>query len=401
MTISSLNQVRGWADELDDLHARIAPRFTRAEPRRRTLAYLKGLLGPVERKNGWQLAEQAGEATPYGTQRLLNGSQWDAEEVRDDLRGYVLDNLGSKEAVLVVDETGFLKKGKHSVGVKRQYSGTAGRIENCQVGVFLAYASETGTAFIDRELFLPQEWAGDEAGDKKRRDQGRVPEDRTFLTKPQLAERMLERTFEAGVQAAWVTADTVYSSGKVRQLLEKRQQPYVLAVPANFMLRFIADSGLQQPRIAELFKTLEPQAWKRLSAGSGSKGERLYDWAWLGLRDLSTSHPALAPLIEPEFDRWFLARRSLDDPEELAYYVVFAPQSTTLAVAVRVAGTRWVIETGFEAVKGEAGLDEYETRSWTGWYRHITLSLLAHAFLSVIRAREAKKGATETVNLLR
>lgn len=167
------------------------------------------------------------------------------------------------------------------------------------------------------------------------------------------------------------------------------------------MLRFVADSGLQQPRIAELFKTLGPNAWKRLSAGSGSKGERLYDWAWLSLRDMSASHPALAPLIEPGFDRWFLARRSLDDPEELAYYVVFAPQSTTLAVAVRVAGTRWVIETGFEAVKGEAGLDEYETRSWTGWYRHITLSLLAHACLSVIRAREAKKGATETMNLLR
>lgn len=188
---------------------------------------------------------------------------------------------------------------------------------------------------------------------------------------------------------------------KVRQLLEKRQQPYVLAVPANFMLRFIADSGLQQPRIAELFKTLEPEVWKRLSAGGGSKGERLYDWNWLSLRELSTSQPALSPLIEPGFDRWFLARRSLDDPEELAYYIVFAPQHTALAEVVQVAGARWVIETGFEAVKGEAGLDEYETRSWTGWYRHITLSLLAHAFLSVIRAREAKKGATETVNLSR
>lgn len=228
--------------------------------------------------------------------------------------------------------------------------------------MFLAYASKAGTAFIDRELFLPRDWASDE----KRRNRGKVPEDQAFLSKPQLAEQMLERAFEAGVQAAWVTADTVYSSGKMRQLLEKRQQPYVLAVPANFMLRLVADSGLQQPRIAELFKTLEPNAWKRLSAGSGSKGERLYDWAWLSLRELSTSHPALAPLIEPGFDRWFLARRSLDDPGELAYYVVFAPQPTTLAVAVRVAGTRWVIETGFEAVKGEAGLDEYETRSSIG-----------------------------------
>ncbi len=263
--------------------------------------------------------------------------------------------------------------------------------------MFLAYTSEAGTAFIDRELFLPQEWAGDE----KRRNQVQVPEDQAFLTKPQLAEQMLERAFEAGVQAAWVTADTVYSSGKVRQLLEERQQPYVLAVPANFMLRLVADSGLQQPRIAELFKTLGPNVWKRLSAGSGSKGERLHDWAWLSLRDLSTTHPALAPLIEPGFDRWFLARRSLDDPEELAYYVVFAPQHTELAEVVQIAGTRWTIETGFEAVKGEAGLDEYETRSWTGWYRHTTLSLLAHAFLSVIRAREGKKGAMRAVNLSR
>ncbi|MDQ3399121.1 MAG: IS701 family transposase, partial [Deinococcota bacterium] len=207
MTDLSLDQVCEWADELDKLHARIAPRFTRAEPRRRVRSYLQGLLSPVERKNGWQLAEQAGEATPYGTQRLLNGSQWDAEKVRDDLRDYVAEKLGSEKAVLVVDETGFLKKGEYSVGVKRQYSGTAGRVENCQVGVFLAYTSEKGTAFIDRELFVPKEWASDE----KRRSQAQIPEDQAFLTKPQLAERMLERTFEVGVQAAWVTADTVYS----------------------------------------------------------------------------------------------------------------------------------------------------------------------------------------------
>jgi SRSO17 transposase len=393
MTDLSLDQVCEWADELDKLHARIAPRFTRAEPRRRVRSYLQGLLSPVERKNGWQLAEQAGEATPYGTQRLLNGSQWDAEKVRDDLRDYVAEKLGSEKAVLVVDETGFLKKGEYSVGVKRQYSGTAGRVENCQVGVFLAYTSEKGTAFIDRELFVPKEWASDE----KRRSQAQIPEDQAFLTKPQLAERMLERTFEVGVQAAWVTADTVYSSGKMRQLLEERRQPYVLAAPANYMLRFIAKGGLQQPRIAELFETLESEAWKRLSAGSGSKGERLYDWARLSLRELSTSHPALAPLIEPGFDRWFLARRGLDDPEDVAYYVVFAPEHTELAESVRVAGTRWTIETGFEALKGEAGLDEYETRSWTGWYRHITLSLLAHAFLSVVRVREAEKGAFQTM----
>ena len=348
----------------------------------------------MERKNGWQLAEQAGEATPHGIQRLLNAALWDAEEVRDDLRDYVLENLSSDNSVLVVDETGFLKKGEHSVGVKRQYSGTAGRIENCQVGVFLAYASEKGTAFIDRELFLPEEWAQDKA----RREEAGVPNERKFLSKPQLARRMLERAFEAGVKASWVVADTVYSSWKVRNFLEERKQPYVLAVPSNFMVRFISREGVQQPHIATLFKTVGSDAWQRLSAGKGSKGERLYDWAWSSLQDMSTKHPALAPIIEPGFDRWFLARRSLDDPKDIAYYIVFAPGHITLPEVVRVAGMRWTIETGFEALKGEAGLDEYETRSWRGWYRHITLSLLAHAFLSAVRAREAEKGALQTAN---
>jgi SRSO17 transposase len=362
MTRPSLEQIQDWAKELEALHARIAPRFTRAEPRQRALSYLRGLLSRVERKNGWQLAEQVGEATPHGIQRLLRATHWDVEGVRDELRDYVIEGLGSEDAVLVVDETGFLKKGEHSVGVKRQYSGTAGRIENCQVGVFLAYTSGKGTAFIDRELFLPEEWAGD----KERRKQGRIPEDRKFLTKPQLAELMLKRTFAAGVKAAWLTADTVYSSWKVRNLLEQRKQPYVLAVASNFMVRFISNEGLQQPTIAKLFKGQAENVWQRLSAGTGGKGERLYDWAWLSLRELSSSHPALAPLIEPGFDRWFLARRSLDDPEELAYYLVFAPARIQLVEVVRVAGVRWTIETGFEAVKGEAGLDEYETRSSTG-----------------------------------
>ena len=395
MSPLSLEQIKGWAEELEVLHTRVAPHFARAEPRRRALSYLQVLLSSVERKNGWQLAEQAGEATPHGTQRLLNTAHWDAEDVRDELRDYVLENLGSEGSVLVVDETGFLKKGEHSVGVKRQYSGTAGRIENCQVGVFLAYASGKGTAFIDRELFLPQEWAQDRA----RREEAGVPKGRKFLSKPQLAQEMLERAFSAGVRASWVVADTVYSSWKVRNFLEEGKQPYVLAVPSNFMVRFINGDGIQQPHIATLFRNLDPSVWQRLSAGSGSKGERLYDWAWFSLRDLSTSHPALAPLIEPGFDRWFLARRSLDDPKDIAYYIVFAPERTTLAKVVLIAGMRWTIETGFEALKGEAGLDEYETRSWKGWYRHITLSLLAHAFLSVVRAREAEKGAVWTLSL--
>lgn len=284
MDTPSLEQVQDWSKELEALHARIAPCFARAEPRRRAHAYLQGLLGPVERKNGWQLAEQTGEATPHGTQRLLNAARWDVEDVRDDLRDYVLENLGNEDAVLVVDETGFLKKGEHSVGVKRQYSGTAGRVENCQIGVFLAYASEKGAGFIDRELFLPEEWMKD----KKRRKAAGVPEERKFLSKPQLAQQMLKRALEAGVKAAWVVADTVYSSWQVCNLLEEQQQSHILAVPSNFMVRFIDDGSVQQPHIKTLFKKLEPEAWHHLSAGSGSKGERLYDWAWLSLRELGT-----------------------------------------------------------------------------------------------------------------
>lgn len=396
MSTPSLEQVQSWAEELQALHARLAPRFARPEPRQRALAYLQGLLSSVKRKNGWQLAEQAGEATPHGTQRLLNAAQWDVEGVRDDLRAYVLEQLGSEEAVLVIDETGFLKKGRHSVGVKRQYSGTAGGIENCQVAVFLAYTSERGTAFIDRELFLPEEWVNDQ----ERCKAAGVPQTQKFLSKPQLAQQMFKRSMEAGVKAAWVVADTVYSSGQLRNMLEEKQQPYVLAVPSNFMVRFMTHEGLQQPHIKTLFQNLRPDAWQRLSAGSGSKEERLYDWAWLSLRAMSTHHRALAPLIEPGFDRWFLARRSLDDPENITYYIVFASEHTQLAEVVRVAAMRWTIETGFEAVKGEAGLDEYETRSWTGWYRHITLSLFAHAFLSVVRALELKKGGLQTRSLL-
>ena len=264
-----MNQVHEWADELDKLHARIAPRFIRAEPRQRARSYLQGLLSPIKRKNGWQLAEQAGEATPYGTQRLRNGSQWDAEAVRDDLRGYVVEQLGSKKAVLVVDETGFLKKGDHSVGVKRQSSGTAGRIENAQVGVFLAYTSEQGTAFIDRELFLPQDWADDET----RRTQGRVPDDRTFSTKPQLAEQMLERTFKAGIRAAWVTADTVYASGKLRGLLEERRQPYVLAYPPTSCCVSLPPAACSSPALLNCSKRSRPEpgnACRRAAAVRGN-----------------------------------------------------------------------------------------------------------------------------------
>jgi SRSO17 transposase len=387
--------VEGWLEELEALHERIAPYFRRSEPRERSLAYVKGLLSGVERRNGWQLAEQAGEATPDGMQRLLATADWDEEGVREELSEYVRETLGGKDAVLVVDETGFLKKGKKSVGVKRQYSGTAGGVDNAQVGVFLAYTTSLGTAFIDRALFLPEEWVND----LERRDEARVPTEVTFKTKPQLALSMFKTAFKAGVKAAWITADSVYSSSEVRRYLENRKQPFVLGISAQFMLRFPEGDGLRQARVAALFAELKAKSWQRLSAGQGSKGERFFEWAWVSLSDLSkdAARSTSKSQSKGKFDKWVLARRSVQDPKEVAYYIVFAPKATPFQEVIRVAGTRWVIETGFEAVKNEAGLDEYEVRSWVAWYRHITLSLLAYAFLVTIRTRELQKGGHSSV----
>lgn len=371
--------VQDWSTELEQVHRRLAPHFVRSEPRQRVRAYLAGLLSPVERKNGWQLAEQAGDATPTGMQRVLSGSHWDAAAVRDDLRAYVVEQFGDPGAVLIIDETGFLKKGTKSVGVKRQYSGTAGRIENCQIGVFLAYASGSGRTFLDRELYLPQEWADD----PQRRLEAGVPADTGFQTKPQLAHAMLERALEAGVPAAWVTADEVYGGDRsLRLWLEAQQQSFVLAVKRNEPLWVGTERGPRQVPAAEIAAGVEPAAWTCLSAGDGAKGPRLYDWARVAIR----------PLHEPGWEHWLLVRRSLTDPEELAYYVCFASAGTPLEELVRVAGTRWAIERCIEEAKGEVGLDHYEVRKWDGWYRHITLALVAHATLTVIRARVAEKG---------
>ncbi len=373
--------VRGWAADLDALHARLGPRFGRAEPRSRVRAYIESLLGPVERKNGWQLAEQAGEPTPTGMQRLLAGAKWDADAVRDDLRAYVMEHLADPEAVLIVDETGFLKKGAKSVGVQRQYSGTAGRIDNCQIGVFLAYATPQGRAFLDRELYLPKEWANDAA----RRQEAGVPEETVFQTKPALARAMLARAFAAGTPAAWVTGDEVYGRDRrLRLWLEEQERPFVLAVATNEPLWARTERGPHQLGAAVIAAALPAAAWIQHSAGEGSKGPRVYDWAWV----------RLARWPVPGWAHWLLVRRRLDDPADLAYYVVFAPVGTTLTTLVRVAGTRWAIEEGFEIAKGEVGLDQYEVRRWDGWYRHSTLALLAQAFLTVVRARmaEVEKG---------
>lgn len=370
--------VRSWMGELEALEERIAGRFSRAEPRRWMRSYLRGLLGSAERKNSWQLAEATGESTPYGIQHLLGRANWDADLVRDDLRGYAIEHFADEQAILIVDETGFLKKGTESVGVKRQYTGTAGKRENCQIGVFLCYASEKGAAFIDRELYLPEEWAEDE----KRREKAGVPEGVQFATKPTLARRMLERAFRADIPIGWVVADSVY--GDTRRLgvwLEEREQPYVVAVSGKAYVW----ASLRQHRVSAVLDALregtlllgegEQPRWERLSCGAGSKGKRLYDWIRLPL-----NRP-----IQEGFLRWLLLRRDMDDPTELTAYIAFAPEDTSLEELAKVAGSRWQIEVAFEGTKGEVGLDHYEVRSWDGWYRHITLSLFAHAFLSAIR----------------
>jgi SRSO17 transposase len=361
--------VQQWAKELEGLGELIGRRFARAEPRRRVVAYLHGLLSPVERKNSWQLAEEVGDPTPYGVQHLVGRARWDADEVRNDLRTYVVKHLSDPRAVLIVDETGFVKKGEQSVGVQRQYSGTAGRIENCQIGVFLAYASPKGRTFLDRALYLPQEWTKE----KQRCRQAGVPETVGFATKPVLAQHLIARALDAGVPAQWVTGDSVYGNdGKLRRWLEERGVAHVLGVSGNHYIWM----GLQQQPVAVVVQRVPRKAWQRLSAGNGSKGPRWFDWAALRL-----------PCPERGWQRWLLLRRKVDDPTELAFYRVFAPARVTLREVVQVAGTRWAVEECFETAKGEVGLAQYEVRSWSGWYRHITLALLAHAYLTVVRAR--------------
>jgi SRSO17 transposase len=380
--------VTTWTDGLDEVQARLGPRFARSEQRQRVRAYLEGLLSPVERKNSWQLAERAGEARPYGMQRLLAGAKWDANAVRDDLQAYIVEHVGDPEATLVIDETGFLKQGTKSVGVKRQYSGTAGRIENCQIGVFLTYASQHGHVLLDRELYLPQEWTSNA---ERRREAG-VPDAVAFATKPELARQMLERAQSAGVVAAWVTGDSIYGGDrKLRMWLEQREQPFVLAVASNESLWYTLDGRFGQPRADAIAAQIPPESWQRLSAGQGAKGPRLFDWARMRLARLQLSEAEL------RWDHWLLVRRSVSAPTDVAYYVVFAPAGTSLQTLVDVAGQRWRIEQSFALAKGEVGLDEYEVRRWDGWYRHMTLAMFALAYLAVLRAQAAaEKGGAWT-----
>jgi SRSO17 transposase len=371
--------LRSWLAGLDTLFARVAARFGRVEPRRQARLYLMGLLAPLERKNGWQLAEAAGDAAPDRMQRLLNNARWDARQARDDLRGYVVEHLGDPGGVLIMDETGFVKKGTKSAGVQRQYSGTAGRVENCQLGVFLAYASPAGRALIDAELYLPRSWAEDRA----RCAEAGVPGEVGFATKPELARQMLGRALDAGVPARWATADEAYGQDhKFRVFCEQRRLGYVVAVPCSQSLGSGIGYGNTGSRADALAAAAPAQAWKRLSAGDGAKGPRLYDWALATLP--ITREPSEG------FERWLLIRRSITDPTELAFYLCFGPAGTTIGQLVRIAGARWAIEECFASAKNETGLDHYQVRRYDAWHRHITLAMLAHAYLAVTAATSPK-----------
>lgn len=363
-----LLDVQVWNLYWAEIERRIGPVFARSDALNRAMSYLAGLLSSAERKNSWQLAESCGDPNPYGFQHLLGRADWNPDALRDRLLSYVTDYLAHPNAVGVIDETGFLKKGRHSAGVARQYSGTAGRIENCQIGVFLAYATEQGHTLLDRELYLPREWTED----RQRCRRAGIPDERAFATKPALARQMLERVFDAGVTLAWVTGDSVYGDDRaLRGWLEERKQAYVLAVSGKESV-WLRD---QQRQIKAILAELSSEGWQRLSAGAGSKGPRVYDW-----RRLELSAPA-----QQGWKRFLLIRRSISDPREMTGYIVFVRAHTTLRELVRVAGTRWTVEESIQTAKGEVGLDHYEVRSFTGWYRHMTLAMWASAFLSVIR----------------
>src|SRR5947208_9533105 len=372
-------EVGGWRAELERLLARFGRLFVRVEPRGQAGRYLEGLLGPVERKDGWQLAEAIGDARPWRTQRVLSHVLWDEEAARDLCREHVVERLGAADAVLVIDETAFVKKGRHSAGVARQYCGTLGKVENCQVGVFLAYGSRRGHALIDRRLYLPEAWAGD----AERRRAAKVPEDVPFLTKPEIARGMIARALDAGVPCGWVLGDEVYGADRrLRAMLEERGRPYVLAIRGNDRLDAELDGGVGRDTPAALTRALPPRAWRRLSAGAGTKGERLSDWARVRLLP-----PPDAGGDAPPRERWLLVRRSIADPADLAYFAVFAPAGSRLLDLARAAGRRWLVEECFEAAKQEVGLADYEVRSWRGWHRHVTLAMLALALRAGPRAR--------------
>ena len=369
-----------WASSLREVKARMRPLFAQERMARSAAAFLDGLLGPERRKTGWMRAEAAGDAGPWRQQAVLGRGRWEADALRDVVRGYALEALADPDAVLVLDETGFLKQGKSSCGVARQYTGSAGKITNCQIGVFAAYASRHGHALIDRALYLPKAWADDPA----RRAAARVPGDVGFATKPRIAIRMVGRALAAGVPFSWVAADTAYGAGEVEMALRRAGKGYVLGVTGAHHVHSWGVLPTVAGTAEGVAGELPPSAWRRLSAGEGTKGPRLYDWAYLELAHLEADECVAG--AEGLWTRGLLVRRRVADGE-LAFFTTWCPKGTPADVLVAVEGRRWTIEDAFESAKNELGLDHNETRSWHGWHRHASLVMLAFAVLAVTRHR--------------
>ncbi|MFH9608345.1 IS701 family transposase [Streptomyces sp. NPDC017448] len=369
-----------WAGELTALHERFVHRFARSEPCESALACMRGLIAPLERKNGWTLAEEAGHAGPDRIHRLLNRIDWDADEILDDVREYVGEHLGDPQAVLIVDDTGFLEKGVRSAGVQRQYSGTAGRTENCQVGVFLAYATGRGRTLIDRRLSLPVSWTDD----RERCRRAGVDDTVVFETKAAIARAMVRRAIEEKIPFGWVSADAGYGYSKSwRSELEQADVFHVMATARHDTV--VTRWALDHP-VHALLHDLPRQKWKRRSGGNGAHGPRVFDWARVEVR----------PWHREDRRHWVIARGSVSRPEEISYYIAYCPARTTLDELIHVAGNRWAVEECFQTAKQECGLDDYQVRRYPGWHRHITLAMAAHACLTILRARELDTGKAET-----
>jgi SRSO17 transposase len=350
--------------------------------------FLDGLLGGEPRKTGWMRAEAAGDPGPWRQQALLGRDRWDADALRDLVRDYVVEHLADDDAVLVVDETGFLKQGKASCGVARQYTGSAGKITNCQIGVFLSYVSRHGHAFIDRALYLPKAWTDDAA----RLKATSVPRAIGFATKPQLAAQMIARATAAGVPFRWIVGDTVYGVGKIERDLRGAGKGYVLGVDAAHVFRSWDKLPIIAGTAKEIAEALEPSDWQRLSAGAGTKGPRLYDWCYLELAELEAEE--YSSDNHGLWTRGLLIRRTIADGD-LAYFSTWCPAGTSIDTLVKVEGCRWAIEDSFETAKNEFGLDHNETRSWHGWHRHVSLVTLAFAMMAAIRHRANQPQANQ------
>ncbi len=367
-----------WALSLRDVKARISPLFSQARVAHSAGQFLDGLLGTERRKTGWMRAEAAGDPGPWRQQAILGRGRWDADGLRDMVRDYALEALADADAVLVIDETGFLKQGKASCGVARQYTGSAGKITNCQIGVFAAYVSCHGHAFIDRALYLPKAWTDDPG----RLAKAHVPEATRFATKPAIARTMIERAIAAGVPFSWVAADSVYGVGAIETALRRAGKGYVLGVNANHRFRSWAKPQPVGGTAKQIAQGLGEGAWQRLSAGDGTKGPRLHDWAYLELADLDGGDYNSS--LTDRWTRGLLVRRNIAD-RDLAFFSTWCPAGTSIQTLVKVEGHRWAIEEGFETAKNELGLDHNETRSWHGWHRHVSLVMLAFAMMATIR----------------